>query len=378
MSLDDKMIQIDGSHNEGGGQILRTALAFSALTGASVEITNIRAGRCNPGLQAQHLCCIQALEKICNATVEGAEIGSTKVKFEPAKIVPGNYEINIGTAGSITLLMQSLLPPLMFAGKKSTLTITGGTDVKWSQPADYFKEILLPHLQRFAEIKYKLIRRGYYPKGNGQVEITIKPKYHIYSYGSLQHLIDAIKKDQQDEDAKQKIFPIQLIKNGEIMYIKGISHASSDLQGKHVAERQAEAAQKILKTRTSILIQPEYKETYSTGSGIMLWATYSGRIPGEIDKINPVRIGADALGDKGKTSEKVGEEAAKKLLEEMNYCAPVDECLADNLIPFLAISGGQFKTGKISKHTQTNIYIVEKFIGKIFEVDEKEKIIKVN
>ncbi len=377
MSLDDKMIQIDGSHNEGGGQIVRTALALSALTGTSIEIINIRAGRCNPGLQAQHLCCIQSLEKICNATVEGAEIGSTKVRFEPAKIVPGNYEINIGTAGSITLLLQSLLPPLMFAGKKSILTITGGTDVKWSQPIDYFKEILLPQLQRFAEINCKLINRGYYPKGNGKIEITIKPKYNIYSYGSLKHMIDAIKEDQKNPEAKQKIAPISLITAGEIMYIKGISHASSDLQGKHVAERQAEAAQKLLKTKTSVLIQSEYKETHSTGSGIMLWATYSGRIPGEIDKINPVRIGADALGERGRSSEQVGEEAAKKLIEEMNYCAPVDEYLTDNLIPFLVISGGQFKTGKISKHTQTNIYIVEKFLGKVFEVDEKEKIIKV-
>lgn len=371
------MIHIDGSHNEGGGQVLRTALALSALTGTSIEITNIRAGRCNPGLQAQHLCCIQALEKICNATIEGAEIGSTKVKFEPAKIVPGSYEINIGTAGSITLLLQSLLPPLMFAGKKSILTITGGTDVKWSQPIDYFKEILLPQLQRFAEINCKLINRGYYPKGNGKVEITIKPKYNIYSYGSLQHMIDAIKKDQQDTEAKQKIAPIDMMEMGEIMYIKGTSHASSDLQQKQVAERQAEAAEKVLKQKRSVLIQSEYKETHSTGSGIMLWATYSGRIPGEIDKINPVRIGADALGERGRSSEQVGEEAAKKLLEEMSYCAPVDEYLADNLIPFLAISGGQFKTGKISKHTQTNIYIVEKFLGKVFEVEEKEKIIKI-
>lgn len=376
MSLDDKMIQIDGSHNEGGGQILRTALALSALTGTSIEITNIRAGRCNPGLQAQHLCCIQALEKICNASVEGVEIGLTKVKFDPAKIVPGNYEINIGTAGSITLLLQSLLPPLMFAGKKSILTITGGTDVKWSQPIDYFKEILLPQLQRFAEINCKVIHRGYYPKGNGKIEITIKPKYNIYSYGSLKHMIDAVKEEQKNPEAKQKIAPINLLKMGDVMYIKGISHASSDLQQKQVAERQAEAAQKLLKTKTSVLIQSEYKETKSTGSGIMLWATYSGRIPGEIDKINPARIGSDALGERGKSSEQVGEESAKKLIEEMNYCAPVDEYLADNLIPFLAISGGQFKTGKISKHTQTNIYIVEKFLGNVFEVDEKERIIK--
>ncbi len=361
------MIQIDGSFNEGGGQILRTALAMSGLTGKGFEINNIRAGRCNPGLQAQHLCCVNAFQKICNAHAEGAETGSQKIIFEPGKIIPGKYELDIGTAGSITLLMQSLLPALMFAGKKTTLDITGGTDVKWSQPIDYFREVLLPHLQKYAEIECKIMRRGYYPKGDGKIEITIKPRFNVYNFSNFGEL----KKEVMENTQK-----IDLMEQGYLMFVKGASHASSNLEKASVAERQVEAATELLKKLgCSNRIQIEYRKTASTGSGITLWAMFS-KDKEEISANNPIIIGADSLGERGKPAEEVGREAAEKLVEEIKYSAPVDECLADNLIPFLAIGGGQFRAAKISSHTQTNIYIVEKFLGKVFEMGEKEKIIR--
>ncbi|MBS3176870.1 RNA 3'-terminal phosphate cyclase, partial [Candidatus Woesearchaeota archaeon] len=170
------MIEIDGSHGEAGGQIVRTALALSVLCGKAFRITNIRQGRPEPGLKAQHVQCIEALKKLCVCDVEGATLGSSTLTFTPGKFLPKNIEVNIGTAGSITLLLQSILLPCMFASKPITLKIMGGTDVKWAMPVDYFKEVLVPQLRRYCDIDIKVIKRGYYPKGGGVVEISFRPK----------------------------------------------------------------------------------------------------------------------------------------------------------------------------------------------------------
>ena len=148
------LIRLDGSYLEGGGQIVRTALALSMLTQQPFSIDKIRVGRPTPGLKAQHLNCIQALLQLTNgkANAVGAELGSTKLDFFPAKIVKSKLEIDIGTAGSTTLLLQSLLPVLVLGKKNITLTITGGTDTKWSPTFDYLKEVILPPLSAFAKI----------------------------------------------------------------------------------------------------------------------------------------------------------------------------------------------------------------------------------
>ena len=172
------MIEIDGSYCEGGGQIMRTALALSTITGKPFKVSNIRKGRCTSGLKNQHLYCIEALKKLCNADVKGASIGSECVEYSPGKIEGKTISIDIETAGSITLLLQALLMPCCFADKKTRLRLKGGTDVKWSMPFDYFKEILLPQLRKYDNIDVSLQRRGYYPKGGGKVDITIKPKYN--------------------------------------------------------------------------------------------------------------------------------------------------------------------------------------------------------
>jgi len=350
------MIELDGSYLEGGGQIVRTALALSTITQKPFEVTDIRKGRPNPGLKNQHLFCIKALEELCNAKTGYAELGSTRLRFIPGKIKPQTISIDIGTAGSITLLLQSLLIPSIFANKKVRLKITGGTDVSWSPQFHYLTQVILPHLRKYADIEPSLLKRGYYPKGNGKVDIKIKPKF------TLQTIKEAPKTEITEQHS--------------LIQIKGVSHASTDLQQANVAERQAKAAKLILnKFNCPVQIRTEYSQTLSTGSGITLWAIFS-KDPNEIDFNNPIILGADVLGERGKRSEQVGKQAADELIKEIESKAPVDKHLADNLIPFIALLGGKIKVSEITNHTLTNIYVCEQFLGKVFKVDKENRIIR--
>ena len=364
------MIRIDGSHGESGGQIARTALALSTITQKPFEIYDIRKGRPEPGLKNQHLFCVKALKELCNASAEGDHLGSTFLKYYPKKLVAKNLNIDIETAGSITLLMQALLLPSMFVSKPIAITITGGTDTKWSQPFDYFNNILLPQHQRFAKIEAKLLKRGYYPKGNGKVEIKINPKFKLNDFENFgvfhAHL-------------RQNVNPYNLTEQYNLIQIKGISHASKNLENAKVAERQAESTQKILKQKYNVPINitSQYQETLSTGSGITLWAIFS-KNKDDIDENNPIRLGADSLGEHGKMAEIVGEEAAKNLIREIESKAPVDMHLADQILPFMALIGNsKIRVSEITNHCKTNIYTIEQFLGKIFGVSENNNFLSV-
>ncbi|MBC8495591.1 RNA 3'-terminal phosphate cyclase [archaeon] len=337
------MIEIDGSYGEGGGAILRQALALSTLTNQPFEINNIRKGRPKPGLKAQHMHSIIALEKISKCSVMGCEVGSEKLTFIPGTVTNKTIDVDVGTAGSITLLMQSLLLPIIFSEKTVTLNITGGTDVKWSQPIDYFASVLVPHLKEYADIEVKTMQRGYYPKGNGKVTIKIKSKTN-----------------------QEELLPILLDEKGELLQIKGISHASADLINAKVADRQAKNAEILLSDlRVPVSITRQYSNSLSTGSGITLWAVFSKNSYDEI----PVILGGDALDEKGKRAESVGEEAAFNLKKEVKSEAVVDSYLADQLIPLLGLTKGIIKTSKITKHTESNIYVTKKFLDVTFEVE---------
>ena len=180
------MIELDGSYGEGGGALVRTALALSTLTGKEFRVTNIRAGRKKPGLKAQHLNAIKALEEICGAETNKISLGSTELHFKPGKLKRGIYDINIGTAGSISLLLQALVLPCMFAPGKITLNVKGGTCGKWQAPVDYLQNVLLPHLQRFPQkIELKVLKRGYFPKGGGEINLQISPRSKLYKDDSF-------------------------------------------------------------------------------------------------------------------------------------------------------------------------------------------------
>lgn len=324
------MIEIDGSFGEGGGSIVRIAAAFSAITSQPFRIYNIRANRPNPGLAAQHLKAVETVARLCNALTKGLKINSKEFEFYPGEVIGGEFKVDIGTAGSITLLLQCVMPVAVRAKTPIVLTVSGGTDVAWSPPVDYLRFVTLPILREMGyDGEIQLISRGYYPRGGGLV--------------------------------KAKIFPSRLRKL-ELRFereriIRGISHCMN--LPAHIPERQANAASQILReSGFEADIKIEIVRGQATGSGITLWS---------------YGIGGSSLGERGKPAEKVGEEAARIMLAELKSGALVDVYLADQLIPYIALSGGSYTTRELTMHTKTNIWIGEKFLDVKIAVEKDEK-----
>ncbi len=321
---------LDGSYGEGGGQILRTSVALSAVTGEPVEIINIRKARPKPGLAAQHVKAMEIVGKICDAEVEGCLLHSTRLSFKPGKIKGGVYSIDIGTAGSIPLLLQCLMPAAMYAFLPLELVVSGGTDVAWSPSIDYLRFVTLGALSLFGyKCDVRLIRRGYYPRGGGCVGAVISPS------------------SPEKMDLNENTCDL----------VKGISHSSG--LPPHVAQRQAVSAEKILHQEGyETEISLEINEYPSAGSGITLWCGAAGGI---------------GLGKPGLRAEKVGQDAAYSILSELKSGAGVDIFLADQLIPYMALAGGgSFTTRMITPHTKTNIWVTEKFLDVKFNIEELE------
>jgi len=364
------MIILDGNYGEGGGALVRTALALSALTGQEFKVSNIRAGRTDGGLKAQHLTAIKTLKELCHAETNNVELGSTELHFKPAKIKKGIYEIDIGTAGSITLLLQALILPSLFAPGKVTFNITGGTCGKWQASVDYLQNILLPYLNRFVEkIELKIQKRGYYPKGQGLIRLEISPRFTIHKYPSFSALA---------EELPFKVPKIVLLEQGKLEQIRGIVNVSLELQEKEVGDRVKNAAAGSLKQyHVPINIRVEYAKAESIGGEILVWGVFSK--DGKVDYDHPVLLAGDALVEKNKNSEEIGKEAADELKRQVDAGAAVDHHLADQLIQFMGLlPGSAIKAGEVSKHAETNMYVVEKFLpvafrvqGKIVSVEEK-------
>ena len=343
-----KMMEIDGSYGEGGGQLVRTAVALSAVTGKPVKITNIRKNRPNPGLKPQHLKALETVAAICSARVSGLFPGSTEFSFAPVEIKGGKYKVDIGTAGSISLLLQCLMPALPFAEEKIEFTVRGGTDVAWSPTIDYLQHVTLQALEKMGyAARVKLRERGYYPKGGGTVLATFEPcKLRGFHF----------------KGPESKLNP-EVRKLREIQEIRGISHASN--LPSHVVARQAEAAKTLLlEEGYSAEIGTECFELFSTGSGITLWTGL---------------FGGSALGKKGLPAEKVGKKAAGEILPELRSEAAVDVHLADQLIPYMALAGNSsYTVRELSMHTKTNIWVTEQFLDVKFRINKKEGLFEVS
>ncbi len=344
------MIQIDGSTDEGGGAIVRQALGLSVLTGKPFEVTNIRKNRPVPGLKSQHLHGINALQRLCEAKVVGNFVGSESLQFTPGKLAGGELFIDIGTAGAITLLLQSIVLPVAFSPVKIKLKIKGGTDVAWSPSIDYFQYVFLPILNRFAKASLKVLKRGYFPVGGGEVEFEMEGRPW----------------NEQPLIIEERC-PLQLI--------KGIAHASSDLEEAQVAERMAKSAEVIAAAlKVPVQIRLEYLKTACSGCGITLWA-----ITGEADEWRVKSqsiLGADELGEKNKKAEDVGMAVAEQLVQEVRSNTPIDHFLADQLVPFLAWCGGKIKVSSVSKHVRSNMYVAEQFLGVEFNMEGNELVCK--
>ncbi|KYK30959.1 MAG: hypothetical protein AYK19_04280 [Theionarchaea archaeon DG-70-1] len=327
------MLEIDGSHGEGGGAILRTSVALSALTGISCTITNIRANRPTPGLKAQHLMGLNAAAEICHAQTKGFRMGSTTVEFIPGEITGGEYTIEVGTAGSVTLVLQVLVPICLHASNTVTVTVTGGTDVKWSPTVSYFQNVFISLLKKMnANISFRVEKYGFYPKGGGRVKAVIYPW-----------------KERN---------PLYLTEKGSVEKIEVDNIASVSLRKPRVAERQIEAFKKVF-SGYSVAGNPLYVDTLNPGSSFCAVAYCEHSI-----------VGADSLGERGKPAEKVGKEAAVALKREINSNGALDTHMVDQIIPYLALVGGEVSTSLMSEHAKTNIWVCQQFLDTKISVSD--------
>ncbi len=334
------MLKIDGSQKSGSGTILRLSVALSAITQQPLHIQNIRHNRKQPGLRPQHLESVFTAAKLCNAQTKGAQPGSNELWFTPDNITGGEITAEIGTAGSISMLLLTILPMCAYAKKPVKIHVkNGGTDVRYAPTINYMKHVLLPILEKMginANISVKTY--GYYPKGMGEVLLEVTPCPNLQ--------------------------PINLTEPGKITEIEGVS-VCTFLEKQKVAQRQTQKAAEILEKNgynTNIQVVNDQSNKFQKGSSITLWTKTD---------TNSI-LGADAIGERRKTSEAVGKEAAENLLKELKTNAIVDVHLGDMLVPYigLADAGSAFLVRKLTDHIQANVWLTQKILGTKINVKE--------
>ncbi|HUU75411.1 MAG TPA: RNA 3'-terminal phosphate cyclase [Methanoregulaceae archaeon] len=312
------MLTLDGSTLEGGGQIVRSAVALSAITGEPVKIVNIRAGREKPGLRYQHCAAIEAVAGTCSAQVEGCEVGRNMVVFIPGSIRRKEITVDIGTAGSIPLVLHAWLPVILECG--GVITLKGGTEVRFSPTIDYFEHVYAPVLRSHgAVIRTEILNRGYYPRGGGMVRVSVEPS---------------------------RIVPLDLAAE-KCAGDSGICSCSSNLPD-HVAFRQAASANSVISNAkmSELPVYYDQRKGFGTGSSVTLWIGYKG---------------ACALGKPGLPAEKVGESAARSLIEEVQSEGLVDQYLSDQFLIYLARYGGRYSSSRYTHHARTMVWLLEQF-----------------
>jgi len=330
------LILIDGS--EAGGQLLRTSAAISAITGKVFKIINIRGARKNPGLKTQHIEGVRSIGELCNAEIKGLELDSKELEFYPKKLEAKDLKIKISTAGSIGLVLQAVLILTSRLEKSIKIEIDGGgTWNKWAPPVLYLEKILFPLIGEDSEIK--ILKDGFYPKGGAKVKVISKPL---------------------------KVKTIEILEKGKIVEVNGISIASKNLEKAKVAERQAEKAKELIKQKLNreLNIETKYVDTFSTGSGILIWIKTENSV-----------IGSDSLGERGKRAEDVAKDAIKNLIFEYAN-GSVDRHAADMLLVYMGLSNsGEIQMSQITHHVKTNASVIEKFLPVKFTIDKKNRII---
>lgn len=325
---------IDGSYGEGGGQILRTSLTLAALFGRPIRIENIRAGRKNPGLAAQHVTSIRAAAALCEAMVEGDQLGSAVLEFAPRRAVrSGRYAFDVaaaregGSAGAASLVLQTVLLPLALADGVSEVTVEGGTHMAWSPSFDYLRDVWLPALAPLGiETRLKLERSGWFPIGQGLIRAMVAGRC-----GPLA--------------------ACDLTRRGALLEVRGRAIAAN--LPSHIPQRMADRATAMLAgLGCPVSIEPLRLRAACAGAGIFLTARYEA-----------LCCGFGALGARGKSSESVAEEAAESLLVHHRSGAALDEHLGDQILGALAVAGGpsRYTVERVSRHLETNAWVVERF-----------------
>jgi len=333
------VLEIDGSQKSGSGTILRLSIALAGILNEPLHIYNIRQKRPQPGLRPQHLEAVITAAKLCNAETQGATLGSRELWFTPKQITGGQIQAEIGTAGSIPMLLLTVLPLCAHAKGTVRLRVTkGGTDVRNAPTINYLKHVLLQMLERMGlKASLDVIKYGYYPKGMGEILLTVEPC--------------------------QKLTNLNLEAFGAMEELSGVS-VCTFLADRRVAERQAKAANEHLRARlgseAQIQIVNDTSNPLQKGSSIVLWAkTSTGAL-----------FGGDAIGEIRKPSETVGREAAENLCRELEARATVDVHLADMLVPYVALTegGSSYHARSMTEHLETNLWLVQKIMGVRFTV----------
>ncbi len=341
--MSEKLIEIDGSMGEGGGQILRNAVALSAVLLKPIRVYNIRAKRSNPGLRPQHLTGVKAVAALSSAEVSGLKVGSREIVFKPRKLKGGRMFFDAGTAGSTTLILQSLMPVMAFSNSPVEVELRGGTNNPMAPPVEYFNMVLLPTLEKMdCKFEITLLRRGFYPKGGGVIRARSTP-------------VD-------------KLSPIKLIEAGEVKKITGLSYSCR--LPSHIVERMASTAERILRTRgydveirREVLKPGDKACSLDPGCGIILVAELeSGAL-----------LGSDNLGKLGVPAEKVAEDAVNDLLKQIDSGAPVDKHLGDQLVIWASLADGvsEYRVAELTSHTLTSIELCKILSGIKAEVSGK-------
>jgi RNA 3'-terminal phosphate cyclase (ATP) len=318
-------VTIDGSAGEGGGQILRTSLALSLVTNQPFRIVNVRAGRKKPGLLRQHLTAVQAATKVGDAVTDGAVLGSTELVFRPEGIRAGEYCYAVGTAGSTTLVLQTVLPALMLADGPSRLTLQGGTHNPFAPPFDFLARTFLPLLARFGPIvEPNLQRAGFYPAGGGKFEITIQPV--------------------------AKLHPVELFARGADRGRRVIAHVAA--LPASIAERAFDQVEKRMGWARSSFEIVEHPA--DCGPGFIMAA--------EVASEHVVET-FSGFGERGVRAEQVADAVVDQVRQYLSSSAPVGEYLTDQLLLPLVLAGsGGFRSVGLSSHAKTNIEVIRKFL----------------
>jgi RNA 3'-phosphate cyclase len=329
------MLEIDGAYGEGGGQLVRTAVAIAAAKGTPVRIVNVRARRRQPGLAPQHVAAVRAAAAACDAQCEGVEPRSTGISFVPRRLHGGEFRVDVGTAGSITLVLQALLPACVAARERCRVTVRGGTDVRAAPPIDYLRLVLLPLLaQMGVRAELSIRRRGFYPKGGGEVQLDLAPTTGLRPF-VVEHA--------------------GAIERFEV-------HAHVAQLAREVARRMDRAARLALghdaAVRSEIdVLAPD--RSFGPGGAIVLRAVTSHTI-----------LGAAQVAERGVRAELLGLRAGEALVHDLRAGATLDLHAADQMPVFLALADGRsvFRASALSSHASTAMWLLERLAGTRFVV----------
>ena len=325
------MIEIDGSQHSGSGTLVRFSVAFAAVLGEPLRVTNARARRAKPGLRAQHVAAVRACAALCGATLEGVEIGARSFTFRPGpRVAGGRFVWEIGTAGSATMLALGILPVACLADAPTSAVIRGGVVQDFAPPPEHLIHVLAPFVARMgARIELRVVRPGYVPGGAGEIALAVEP-------------------------ARRGLAPLALLERGAVERVAGIARASH-LEKRRVAERMAATCEAAL-AGVGLATEIERVDDATAlhpGAGLAVWT----------ESATGARFGADRAGARGRSAESIGAFVAAQLLEDLAGDATTDRHLADQLVPFAALASGtsRWRVPRETEHVAANLWLAERF-----------------